>query len=595
MFFPIPPRRKSVSAFAALACFSLFSQSSVAGLEEDQGEPLSKYVFNQFRDICLEHSFEEAGRILENDSRYETYGESDIDGETWVEDTGVDPAYDVRITLRGGQNRCQIATWTDAEPLYVPLIRRFHTHTRAPMNAFTENEDNIVEKRIFRHVTDRQIVPGQIVEIIKFDDGGITINRTKRDPMLLHNPRAEWRVEDAETDGFGKLPVATASMRKHKVEIYNVAGEYALVFNPAFYEFFSGDKRYFKAQGDIQVDGVQLKAYGDCLENGENCEKNGDWHRLDLDRESLEQILQGETLHFYAKTTIGEFLEVRFPLTGMQEALAKVDNDEKIRRLAAMRSQGELMKPVIEGDLEGVKAQIESGADPDQLVGQQKIPLVVLAAVEGQMEIARYLIEQGADIDRGYPDHGAVRTSDPDMTSALHHAVRYSEGVEQTKLWLGLGADTEARNPDGRTPLMMVRHYQDNLDKFEALEAAGADLHARDDKGRTAMHSFVRRSGPSQADELAWLHRNGLSLDVPDADGNTPLMLAIRSYSMKEAEWLIEEGADPWITNDEGQNALDVALETRRGVDDEFLWGPETKKAYKRDLTTIIDHFRRIR
>lgn len=79
---------------------------------------------------------------------------------------------------------------------------------------------------------------------------------------------------------------------------------------------------------------------------------------------------------------------------------------------------------------------------------------------------------------------------------------------------------------------------------------------------RTALHiaSLVADGFPS----LQLLIQGGALLDQPDADGSTPLMLAVHRSSPATVRYLIEQGANPYLTDSAGSTPFDWASEEIR-------------------------------
>lgn len=81
--------------------------------------------------------------------------------------------------------------------------------------------------------------------------------------------------------------------------------------------------------------------------------------------------------------------------------------------------------------------------------------------------------------------------------------------AEALQLVLSYGADPNARDRDGWTPLMWAAFSSmpgDAEGTLCALEAAGADLNACDSKGRTALDIAVKGVSPTV---MQWLHERG--------------------------------------------------------------------------------------
>lgn len=80
---------------------------------------------------------------------------------------------------------------------------------------------------------------------------------------------------------------------------------------------------------------------------------------------------------------------------------------------------------------------------------------------------------------------------------------------------------------------------------------------------RTILHDLAKRL---EVNYLEILYHNeqrpmdGL-LNEMDANGDTPLFYAVRTNHFSNCEFLISEGADVNIRNNEGKTAYDVAVE----------------------------------
>ncbi|MDR1618440.1 MAG: ankyrin repeat domain-containing protein, partial [Treponema sp.] len=168
----------------------------------------------------------------------------------------------------------------------------------------------------------------------------------------------------------------------------------------------------------------------------------------------------------------------------------------------------------------------------------------------------------------------------------------------------GRGADTEATNATGETPLFTaVKH--DGPSTIRALLAGGASLNSRDTLGNSALHAAVRWDTPRAAEALlnagidinahslngntplhdavrlgivsmeTLLVRRGADLEARNAGGNTPFMEAIMAGYPLVMERLAELGADPVTRNNRGDTPLHIAVAMERSdlVTPLLSWG----------------------
>ena len=200
-----------------------------------------------------------------------------------------------------------------------------------------------------------------------------------------------------------------------------------------------------------------------------------------------------------------------------------------------------------------IKALLAAGAAPDARDGDGGTPAHV-ATYYGNAEALTVLLDAGVPVDigagtqRGSPLYracwsrsanaaqvvqlllqrgAAANTPRPQPAgSALHRAVS-SDEVAVVEVLLRAGAMVDARDEQGRTPLMCWGYSEDSaLAGARLLLAAGAAPNAADNEGNTALHRAARETS------------------------NPPLVKFL-------AAW----GADPLRTNKEGQRPLQLVPE----------------------------------
>ena len=233
-----------------------------------------------------------------------------------------------------------------------------------------------------------------------------------------------------------------------------------------------------------------------------------------------------------------------------------------------------LMAAARTGVVDGVAALLRHGAAVDAREGWRGQTALMWAAAEGHADVVARLAAAGADVDArsgggftplafavraGYAAAvdallaaGAdVNLALPDGVSPLHLAVVNAHYDVALRL-LEHGADAAAAGP-GWTPLHQLvwtrrpnRHYNNpaafpagtvsDLELARALVAHGADVNAR--------QTAEPRDG----------YRNMLN-----RRGATPFLLAAKAVDLELMRLLLDLGADPLLTNEDGATALLVA------------------------------------
>ena len=176
---------------------------------------------------------------------------------------------------------------------------------------------------------------------------------------------------------------------------------------------------------------------------------------------------------------------------------------------------------------------------------------------------------------------------DRDGRTPLHWAAGLSGNPAVIDVLVEAGADPDARDENQQSPLHAAARFNGDPTFVTLLLEAGADLDARGKFGGTPLHVSIWNEDVSVMRTLLKAGADpNAGEDGPDG-GNTPLHYAARYGNPAMVAVLLAAGADPNARNRDdrwGNTPLDWALEdNNRAVADLLLKGGETAKAKRAD------------
>jgi ankyrin repeat protein len=196
-------------------------------------------------------------------------------------------------------------------------------------------------------------------------------------------------------------------------------------------------------------------------------------------------------------------------------------------------------------------------ADVNARDNQGRTPLDVLAAADTSFkeEAVALLIKAGAKANQ----------TNPGGATALYQVIAAHQPFSQgtVKSLLDSGASPNARDEQGRTPVHMALTgewpWNSAGESLQLLAKTGADFSARDNDGKTPLHYLAALGG-----QMPMIFIHGVDQIFVDAkvdfqardnEGNTPAIIAAKTGTKDVFDWLVKQGADLDLTNNQGETA----------------------------------------
>ncbi len=218
-------------------------------------------------------------------------------------------------------------------------------------------------------------------------------------------------------------------------------------------------------------------------------------------------------------------------------------------------SNGELWDSLKKGDLAEVERLVALKPWLINARGEWGWTVLHYAVSSGLLDLVKWLLSHGSEIDA---------RDDNDETALFQVADVNPPQVEIILLLLSAGADINAQNSRGWTPLHECAFYGDGPTAQFLIEH-GAIVNSRDRQGLTPLH-LAAQAG--LADMVTLLIMHGAVDNSVSTDGYTPLHAAISAnimrhqlqYHLATIEALLNRNADILAQTSDAKTPFDLAI-----------------------------------
>ena len=218
--------------------------------------------------------------------------------------------------------------------------------------------------------------------------------------------------------------------------------------------------------------------------------------------------------------------------------IADADGDTSLHEAVAANCSEGLLQEII-----GCGAEVNA-------VNKKGISALLLGCFHGYTDSVEVLLSAGAD----------PTILDEVDYSCLFAAVEGRCSINTLQALIDHGAHIDVKRKDGTNALLCAcRTGQSESVRF--LLEAGADVNISTPDGNTCLHVAVR--GHCSKDALQQIIQHGVSVNAVNKRSETALILASRSAQVQTVNILLENGADPNISDGRDWTSLHTAVNGR--------------------------------
>lgn len=276
-------------------------------------------------------------------------------------------------------------------------------------------------------------------------------------------------------------------------------------------------------------------------------EAGADIHAKDEEGKSVFELAKSndnkEIVEFIKKKILDPVYESLLAATSEKEFIDIIDNNDKIDCISMYAPNSPISLAIDREYTGALDILFAKNASSNQ-------------HLEDKRAFFRYAIEsekiQALKALLMFPNSDVLLDQDSEGKTLLHHTIINQKDTETTKALLDGGAEKDAKDKQGKTPL----HYaveQGNEKIVKELLEVGANKDAADRQRKSPLHYAVDQKN---IEACKILLEADADKNFKDDLGKTPLHYAVDQKNIDAFKILLEAGADQNVTDKQGKTPL---------------------------------------
>ncbi len=204
---------------------------------------------------------------------------------------------------------------------------------------------------------------------------------------------------------------------------------------------------------------------------------------------------------------------------------------------------------ILAENFESFKLLVENGADLNLSDGMGKTPIIFMCSTP-DVRFLDLALKHGVKLE--------VDKSEPNSKELVSIAAMYGN-VDILKELVANGLDLNVKEEGNNSPLHLAVDVLDDEYIMKCLYL-GEKFRFNDKEYQERLKNF-HEFDANQSENVKWLIKSGVNVNLQNDVGNTPLHLAIKNNTHKVIKSLIDLKADVNIKNNEQETPLHIAIQ----------------------------------